>query len=246
MRPTVERCASLFALYAGVSVVATAATDSRMVDALRAAGVEVQEDGDEQAGENRRRAVADALRSGANCIFSCDFDRWLHWAQCFPEELAALGSRVANECADAWYVCLGRTSRAYATHPLAQRVAEKATNHPLSLALGRQVDATAGASWLTREGAEIVLCDSIEPTLATDAEWPMLVHLVDPKRVAFLACEGLEFETADRFGPEIQAAGGLAAWCNRTYETPEVWESRLRLATDSVAAITRLLGSRRF
>lgn len=241
LRAMFASSAAHLAHYAHISVVATAATDRDLVAALRAAGVRVLHNGDERAGENRRQAIADATTLEANSIFSCDFDRWLHWAQAFPDELAALGPRIASNCADAWYVCLGRTPRAYATHPLVQRVAEEATNHPLSLALGRQVDATAGASWLSREGADILLRSSIEPTLATDTEWPLLVHSVDPTRVAYLACEGLEFETADRYGPEIEAAGGLASWTERTYETPEVWHWRLRLAADSSAAICRVL-----
>lgn len=245
LRHLFEAHVSLLAAYTRVIVVATAATNREMVGEVRAAGVQVLHHGDERAGENRRRAIAEAIRSGANSIFSCDFDRWLHWAQFFPDELKGLGSRVASDCADAWYVCLGRTPRAYATHPLVQRVAEEATNHALSLAIGRHVDATAGASWLSREGAEILLRDSVEPTLATDTEWPLLVHLIDPTRVDFLACEGVEFETADRFGPEIRAAGGLEAWLDRTYETPAAWESRLQLATDSVAAINRVLSQPR-
>jgi hypothetical protein len=238
---SLESSTALFSMYAGVYVTATAASDSRIVEALRAAGARVRADGDARAGENRRRAVADALASGASSIFSCDFDRWLHWAKFFPDELAALPTRIADECPESWYVSLGRTSRAYATHPLVQRATEEATNHALSLVLGRGVDATAGASWLTRRGAEIVLSESIEPTLATDAEWPLLVHRVDPARVGFLACEGLEFETADRFELEIELAGGVEQWLERTYETPAEWEARLRLATDSVAVICRLM-----
>lgn len=238
--PGLQSNAAHLAMYAGVFVTATTASDSRIVEALRAAGARVRADGDERAGENRRLAVATALGSGVSSVFSCDFDRWLHWAQFFPDELTALPTRVADQHPESSYVCLGRTPRAYATHPLVQRATEAATNHALALALGREVDATAGACWLTREAAEIVLRDSIEPTLATDVEWPLLVHRVDPARVTFLACEGLEFETADRFKAEIEDAGGFEEWVKRTYETPAMWGARLRLAADSVAAICRL------
>ncbi len=57
-----------------------------------------------------------------------------------------------------------------------QRVAEGATNRAASLALGRRLDATAGACWLDRSGAEIVLAGSVEETNATDLEWPALVN----------------------------------------------------------------------
>ena len=128
-----------------------------------------------------------------------------------------------------------------AEHPPVQRVAEGATNRALSLLVGRRLDATAGACWLAREGAELVLRESIEATNATDLEWPALVHRSDPRRLAFVATEGLEFETAAFHPDEVAAAGGEAAWVRARYERPEVWLDRLRLAADSVAAACRVL-----
>ncbi len=228
--------------YSSVHVVATAATNPSVVAALRTLGAQVSADGDERAGENRRRAVMDAVSTGAAGCLYCDFDRWLHWAQYFPEELTALPAKIAELRPAPWYVCLGRTPRAFATHPLVQRVTEEATNHALGLALHRPIDATAGACWLSPEGAEIVLRDSIEPTNATDLEWPALVYRAAPECVASLACEGLEFETADRYEAEIAAAGGLTAWMDQVYDTTEIWRERLRLSADSVAALCRVLG----
>ena len=65
-------------------------------------------------------------------------------AEIGPERLLARRPRP-------WYVCLGRTRRAFATHPYVQRTTERATNRAASLALGRRLDATAGACWLTRD-----------------------------------------------------------------------------------------------
>ncbi len=234
--------AERFRDYSSIHVTATAATESSVVAAIRALGAQATADGDERAGENRRRAVMDAVSTGqAGCLY-CDFDRWLHWVQYFPEELSALPARIAELRPAPWYVCLGRTPRAFATHPLVQRVTEEATNHALGLILRRQIDATAGACWLSPEGAEIVLRDSVEPTNATDLEWPALVYRAAPDRLASLTCEGLEFETPDRYVAEIAAAGGLSQWMEQVYETAEVWRDRLRLSADSVAALCRVLG----
>ncbi|MBN1138776.1 MAG: hypothetical protein JXM73_19485, partial [Anaerolineae bacterium] len=41
---------------------------------------------------------------------------------------------------------------------------------------------------------------------------------------------GLEFETADRFGAEIEAAGGYAAWEAQMSADPGRWVFRLRVA----------------
>ena len=140
-----------------------------------------------------------------------------------------------------WYVCLGRTARAFATHPAAQRLPETATNRALSAAAGRPLDAAAGAAWLTPEAAEIILAGSREPTAATDLEWPALILRHDPGRLRGLRCEGLEWETPDFHAAEIISAGGLAAWTRATFDTPTMWAARLRLAAASGAALERVL-----
>ena len=231
------------ARYEGVYVAATATTAPAVADLLRSRGVVVLA-GDERIGVARRAALGAAAGAGHADVLACDFDRWLHWAGRFPEELAAVPTRLARRRPAAWYACLGRTARAFATHPYVQRVAEAATNYALSLALGRRIDAVAGACWLSREGATLVLQASTEPTNATDGEWPALVFRADPRRLAYVATEGLEFETAEFFAPEIQAAGSTAAWVRSHYDHPGSWRNRLRLATNTVQAACDVLGHR--
>ena len=167
----------------------------------------------------------------------------------FPEELRGLPGRPRRAPPAApWYACLGRTRRAFQTHPYVQRVAEGATNRA-SLALGRRLDATAGACWLDRSGAEIVLAGSVEETNATDLEWPALIYRGGggggggggPRaRVAYVATEGLEFETAEFYAPEIAALGGREAWERAHYERPEVWRACLgRQPTPSPPSVAR-------
>jgi hypothetical protein len=200
-----------------------------------------------QVGAARRLALRTAFQAGAASFLYCDFDRWLHWVGRFPDELRDLPAALAGRRPRPWYACLGRTRRAFRTHPYVQRVAEGATNRAASLALGRRLDATAGACWLDRPGAEIVLAGSVEETNATDLEWPALVYrrtgrLAGKGRLAYVATEGLEFETAEFYASEIAALGGREAWERAHYERPEVWRARLGLATDSVASLCRVLG----
>ena len=237
----VAHCAR-FRDYAGVVVAATAETDVRVVARLREHDVMVLP-GERRIGVARRSAVAAALAVGQSAVIYCDFDRWLHWSNHFPDELAAIDGRISHRRPRPWYVCLGRTARAFATHPEPQRMAEGATNRALSLLVGRRLDATAGACWLSREGAEVIVRESVESTNATDLEWPALIHRTNPRRLGFLANQGLEFETATFYPNEIAAAGGRAAWIHAHYDRPEVWQTRLRLATDSVAAACRVLGN---
>ena len=236
LRTRVDRLAG----YEQVCVAATEATDDRVTALLRERGATVVA-GEQRVGAARRAAVRAAIAGDQGAVLYCDFDRWLHWADRFPDELAATPVRLEHRRPAPWYACLGRTARAFASHPAVQRAAEGATNRALSLAVGRRLDATAGACWLARAGAELVLQESVEETNATDLEWPALVHRADPRRLAFLAVEGLEFETAAFHAAEVEAAGDVEAWVRTRYEQPEVWRDRLRLAADSVAAACRVL-----
>ena len=240
--PTLHRVAPRLALYDGVYVCATDATASHLLAALdeRGAGVIRQPAG--RIGDGRRAALGAAFNAGHSAFLYCDLDRWLYWAERFPDELEAVPTRLAARRPSIWYACMGRTARAFASHPLAQRATEGATNRAASLAFGRRIDVTAGCCWLSREGAAIVLRASIEATNATDAEWPALIHRADPRRLGAVAVDGLAFETASFFAEEVAAAGGEAAWIAARYDRPEVWLARLRLATDSVAALRRVLG----
>jgi hypothetical protein len=244
MLPFLESTRPALAAYATVVIAATAATDSRVTARLDQIGVQVVAGG--LTGEGRRAALK-AAGLGHAAYLSCDFDRWLHWARVWPEELQALPARVARLGAGSGmpplYVCLGRTARAFRTHPAAQRLPESATNRALSLAAGRPLDAVAGAAWLTPEAADIILAASREATAATDLEWPALILRRDPARLRGLRCEGLEWETPDFHAAQIAAAGGLTAWTRATYDTTAMWAIRLRLAAESTAALQRVLGS---
>jgi hypothetical protein len=97
---------------------------------------------------------------------------------------------------------------------------------------------------VSRPAAERLLALSTDPTVGTDAEWPLLLLQArgasEPAwRLGYLACEGLEFETADRFGPEIEAAGGYGAWLARMEADPRRWAFRLQVAQLIAAAIAR-------
>jgi hypothetical protein len=243
--PFLERAAIVNGLtaYPIVTVAATPATDARVTARLDVLGARVVAGG--LTGEGRRAALAAAFPHG-EAYFNCDLDRWLHWASFWPEELAALPARVArlgsSERRRPWAICLGRTARAFRTHPATQRIPEAATNRALSLAAGRRLDAVSGAVWLSPEGAAIVLAESCEPTASTDLEWAALILRRDPARLRGLRCEGLEWETPDIHAAAIAAAGGLATWTRATYDTPAMWAARLRLAADSTATLQRVMG----
>lgn len=242
--PFLERTAISEALrsYPLVTVAVTAATDPRLIARLEELGARVVPGG--STGVGRRAALAAALPA-AEASFNCDLDRWLHWASCWPDELAGVPVKMArlgtNEERRPWCVVLGRTARAFRTHPPVQRLPEEATNRALSLAAGRPLDAVSGAVWLSPEGAKIVLAESVEASASTDLEWAALILRRDPARLRGLRFEGLEWETPDFHAAAIAEAGSLAAWTKAACDTPAMWTARLRLAADSTAALTRVM-----
>ena len=82
-------------------------------------------------------------------------------------------------------------------------------------------------------------------TVGIDAEWPLLLLGREGFRVGQRTCEGLEFETADRFGPEIEAAGGYESWEALVSSEPHRWVYRLRVALLIAEAAVRYGGKRR-
>ena len=99
----------------------------------------------------------------------------------------------------------------------------------------------AGAYWVSGEGEDILLALSQQATNDTDLNWQALVYRADRRRLRYIATVGLEFETAEFFGPEVAAAGGTVPWQRAHYERPEVWHARLRLAADSARALCDVL-----
>ncbi len=217
-------------------------THGGVIDALHRAGVKTHVGPAGSAGAGQRRVLEEAVRAGHEEVFACDFDRWLHWAGSYPDELAKLPERAAREHAEAWYICLGRSERALATHPMAQSLPEEITNRALTTIAGRRLDATSGASWIRLEGARLILAGSTAHTKATDLEWPGLVMREARDRVEGMILEGLEFETADAYAREIEAAGSLEAWIHDTYDQLHVLRNRAQLAADSITALMRVTG----
>jgi hypothetical protein len=154
-----------------------------------------------------------------------------------------LDAVIAEICSHDLLV-LGRTERAWATHPAYQAETEPLFNHVFYLATGRRWDVGAGSRGLSRRAAKLLLSISTEETVGVDAEWPLLLLKQPPGAegglcLGYRACEGLEFETADRFGPEIEAAGGYHAWVTQMSADPARWTYRLQVAQLIAEAVVR-------
>lgn len=226
--------------YAALTALCSQGTHPTIVDLLRWQGALLETDDSEPSGihgigEVRRKTIELGLRSGTTHLQMLDFDRAIHWVAHYPQELEAV---IADLCKYDLLV-LGRTARAWATYPPYQTETEPLFNRVFALVSGLTWDVGAGSRGLSRRAAETLLEISQELTVGIDAEWPLLLLGRDEFRVGQRLCEGLEFETADRFGPEIESAGGYQAWESQTSVDPRQWVYRLRVALMIAEAAVR-------
>jgi hypothetical protein len=222
---------TLAARYGALTAYCSRETHPTVVNLLRAQGAVVQVNERPASsihgiGPVRRQTIRLGLTAGTSHLQMCDFDRAVHWVACWPQDLQAVLADIPNYD----LLVLGRTDRAWATHPAYQTETEPLFNKVFALVTGQAWDVGAGSRGLSRRAAETLLEISKEMTVGIDAEWPLLLLERGGFRVGHRRCEGLEFETADRFVPEIEAAGGYRAWEAQISTEPERWVFRLQVA----------------
>jgi hypothetical protein len=188
-------------------------------------------------GRWRQLALKLALRTSDTTLsfHFCDFDRVLHWVDVYPDELA----EVLTHLPAADFTVLGRTPRAFASHPRVQRDTEALINHVFSLASGLAWDVTAASRGMSRRVADLLLAGCSDDTIGNDCSWPLYLQQQPDIALSYRETEGLEFETLDRFPDEIAAQGGPEAWIARLDNDPRQWAQRLEIArieVDSVVA----------
>jgi hypothetical protein len=226
-------------IYADVFVLATPRTGSRTIALCEELGVRCDRER-EQAGIDTLGLVRlDTVRRAArddSWIHLCDWDRILHWAEFYPDELRDVVDAITRHD----LLILGRTQRAWLTHPRVQRDTEGIVNHAFGLAFGQPLDVTAASRGLSRRALESLLAlPTPEPTVGNDCAWPLHLARNPELVIGYAATEGLEWETPDRYADEIMAAGGLDSWIAAFDADPARWEFRLQLALHEVAAINR-------
>jgi len=224
--------------FKGIAIQATHASQQRSLDLLAGASALIQREAAPESsglvllGCARRAALELGLRVNAPAILFCDFDRVLHWAECYPDELA----RVVSQLGENDMTVLGRTERAFASHPRIQRDTEAIVNTVYASVSRYDWDVTAGARGLSRRAAEALLEGCHEQSVGTDVAWPLFLQRRGGFTLGYRATEGLEFETADRYGDQVAAAGGVYAWIARLDADPQRWAERLEVARAEVAA----------
>ncbi len=222
-------------MFSGIAIRATDATPLAALAPWQRAGARIRTAPSSThhfLGQARRDAVALGLELPGDVLLFCDLDRLIHWAEYYPDELAATMKRLG----DADFTVLGRTARAFASHPLTQTTTEAIVNEVFGRMSGRRWDVTAAARGMRRPAAEAIVTGYTDNGIGSDTGWPMFVAQAG-FQLTYIETEGLEFETPDRYGDEIAAAGGLAAWLEQSADHVQEWLLRLEIAHAELAAL---------
>jgi hypothetical protein len=226
-------------IFIGLAVYASAAAHLDSLACFAAAGALVRQDTvtptlhGPQIGRARRSAIALALQLDCAHVMYCDSDRILHWVAHHPQELGHVVSQLGGHD----LTVVGRTRRAFESHPRTQRDTEAIINHVFHLVSGQAWDVAGAARGLSRPAVEAVVAGCPDEEISTDVSWPLFLQRAGVFSLAYLEAEGLEFETADRYGDEVAAAGGLLPWVERIERDPRQWVYRLEMARVEVQAV---------
>ncbi len=231
----------LHEIYSSIVILVTPATLPASRSLLQATGVHISSSGADlpqghmHLGLWRRRAVEQALMVSlqATHIHFCDFDRVLHWAEYYPDELRLTLDTLTQYD----FTVLGRTRRAFDSHPRIQRDTEGIVNHVFATVSGLPWDVTAASRGLSRWAAQPIVAECHDDTVGSDCSWPLFLRRRPNLQMGYIETEGLEFETLDRYADELETSGGAAAWIARMDADPQNWAFRLELARLEVAAI---------
>lgn len=228
-----KQVSNLLSLFDSVVVVATKGTASSVSVALRERGISVVVRPNNTVGLTFYESLKQGWATGADRVFYADFDRILHWAEFRSAELKKLVTALRR--ADKTdYLVLERSPRAYRTHHEALIKTEAIANSVISGVLDGYAmhDYLGGAFVLSRRAAEWALHEGKTKDLGFYSLWPLLTALHKGK-IAYRRCEGLEWETPDRYCDEIKKAGGIAKW-RESLNSAQEWAYRTDIAQQTI------------
>lgn len=223
-------------LYGRIAVATSPPTDARVCALLAEHDADAGSPPSNTRGPLYRLALRNALVGGAARVHYLDFDRALHWVARRPAELAALLARSRRRPA----LLIGRTLRAHASHHEALVVteAEAGARFASRLGLPGRVDFLVPSFVLRRTAVLRLLARSRARDSTMYGEWVgLLAGLGEP--LTYVECDGLDFETPDRFRAEIRRVG-LPAW-RRALSTPAEWAMRGAMSAEFQAGLERAL-----
>jgi len=201
----------------------------------------------------RHAAMQRALQTSATHIHYADMDRLLRWVETRPDEWQQTIARVQQcDC-----LIVGRTARAYRTHPQALVQTEAISNLVGSCLLGtrinadergqkevsslvrarlRPIDLSAGSRGFSRRAAEFLMTHSPPGrALGMDAEWPILLRRAG-FTIDYVEVDGLDWESADRCAERAADADAQRRTAEAYDADVRHWARRVEVALEIVRA----------
>lgn len=168
-------------------------------------------------------------------IFYIDFDRLLHWIYSYSHEL----TEILNNNPNIDYLHIGRTQRAFNTHPLTQKDTENIINEVSSKILGfpDTKDIISVCAIFTKYLGERLLKVNNITSTGFYGTWPIILWtLANTKR--YIEVEALEWETPDRFKKEINKLG-YEKWLEQ-FQSSSEWKKRVQFVREFMLEIHEL------
>lgn len=219
--------------FAGIAICASAAASPSALKLWRDAGALIEQDSADddrppylRLGRARRRAVTLALEHGSSHVHYVDGDRVLHWAAHYADELR----QIASVIGEFDFTMLGRSPRAFESHPGVQRDTEGIVNQVFARATGLGWDVGSGSRGLSRRAIEAINAHCPDDAVSVDVTWPLCLRKLGGYTLGYHPTEGLEFETGDGYDHQTVESGNYARWLADLDNDPRRWAFRLKLA----------------
>jgi hypothetical protein len=178
----------------------------------------------------RYLALKKALETDAEHIHYADLDRLVRWVETHPAEWRRTVTFIQNcDC-----LVIGRTEKAWKSHPQAIRQTEKISNQVFSHLLDKSMDLSAGSKGFSRRVIEFIMANS-QPgrALGTDAEWIVLAYR-GGFDIESLLVDGLDWESADRYQDRAASIETQLHTAQDYDAQAENWELRVQVALEIV------------
>jgi SAM-dependent methyltransferase len=186
----------------------------------------------EQRRSGRYLALKTALQAPGDFIHYADMDRLLHWVETRQEEWQQKLKLVEqHDC-----IIFGRTAAAVRTHPQALVATELTSNRVVSHFIGQEMDVSAGSKSFSRAAAAyLVEHGSPQNSIATDAEWPILLKKAG-FRLDYVEVDGLDYESGDQFKPNAATGDEQRQAADQYDADPAHWATRIDIADQIIKA----------
>ncbi len=180
----------------------------------------------------RHSALQKALETSASHVHYADMDRLLRWVETEPREwLCTVEAIQKTDC-----LIIGRTEKAYQTHPQALQQTERIINQVFSHLLGQLIDLCAGSKGLGRHAVQFLMANSPPGrALSTDTEWPILLHRAG-FAVDYVAVDGLDWESADHYRQQAADRDTQRRVAEAYDKDVKHWAFRVQVALEMVQA----------